>query len=250
MTSDLEGKFLRHQSGYYPESYTHARRPVELVFYKEFNDVEQAIAFEKQVKGWSRKKKEAIINDNWELLSKLSVCQNESHFRNFKKDQLKKSFGSAQDKHLDSTEQGFGSAQPEKGITFSKNKADMDVDYLHAFLSTTYWNEGISKENVQKCIDNSLNFGIFLDGKQIGYARVLTDFVRFSYLMDVFIEPTLQGNGYGKLLMNYVFEDEEIKQLPGMLLATKDAHGLYEKYGFKRFSDENKKRFMIFKRNS
>lgn len=134
-------------------------------------------------------------------------------------------------------------------ITFSKNRQDMDVDYIHSFLTTSYWNEGISKEKIQKCIDHSLNFGIFLDGKQIGYARVLTDFVRFSYLMDVFIDPSLQGKGYGKLLMDYLFEDEDIKQLPAMMLATKDAHGLYEKYGFKRFTDENKERFMIFRRN-
>ncbi len=125
----------------------------------------------------------------------------------------------------------------------------MDVEYIHAYLTQSYWNEGITLEKVQKCVDNSLNFGLFDDGKQIGYARVLTDFVRFSYLMDVFIEPKLQGKGYGKLLIQHVFEDEDIKELPGMLLATKDAHTLYEKFGFKRFSEENKNRFMIFKRN-
>jgi len=134
-------------------------------------------------------------------------------------------------------------------ITFSKNKEEMDVVYIHAYLTQSYWNEGISLEKVQKCIDNSLNFGMFEDRKQIGYARVLTDFVRFSYLMDVFIDPKLQGKGYGKLLMEHIFEDEDIRQLPGMLLATKDAHALYEKFGFKRFSEENKNRFMIFKRN-
>ncbi len=133
-------------------------------------------------------------------------------------------------------------------ITFSKNKNEMDVKYIHSYLTKSYWNEGISLEKVQKCIDNSLNFGMFLNGKQIGYARVLTDFVRFSYLMDVFIEPTLQGNGYGKRLMDSIFEDEEIKQLPAMMLGTKDAHGLYEKFGFKRFTDENKERFMMLKK--
>ncbi|WBV61603.1 GIY-YIG nuclease family protein [Chryseobacterium camelliae] len=66
ITNNLEVRLAQHQSGKYPESYTHKRRPVELVFFCEFNDVLQAIAFEKQVKGWSRKKKEAIINDNWE----------------------------------------------------------------------------------------------------------------------------------------------------------------------------------------
>ena len=134
-------------------------------------------------------------------------------------------------------------------ITLSKSREEMDVEYIHAYLTQSYWNEGITLEKVQKCVDNSLNFGLFDDGKQIGYARVLTDFVRFSYLMDVFIEPKLQGKGYGKLLIQHVFEDEDIKELPGMLLATKDAHTLYEKFGFKRFSEENKNRFMIFKRN-
>lgn len=134
-------------------------------------------------------------------------------------------------------------------ITFSKSREEMNVGYIHAYLTKSYWNEGISLEKVKKCIDNSLNFGMFQDGKQIGYARVLTDFVRFSYLMDVFIEPKLQGRGYGKMLMEHIFEDEDISQLPGMLLATKDAHSLYEKFGFKRFSEENKNRFMIFKRN-
>ena len=95
ITHNLEERFIQHQSGKYPESYTHKRRPVKLVFYWEFNDVNQAIAFEKEVKGWSRKKKEAIINNNWEKLKELSVCQNRSHSDNFQ------------------SEKGFDSAQPD-----------------------------------------------------------------------------------------------------------------------------------------
>ena len=76
VTSELEKRFLEHQTGKHPESYTYKRRPVELVFQQEFKDVNEAIAFEKQVKGWSRKKKEAIINNNWESLKELSVCKN------------------------------------------------------------------------------------------------------------------------------------------------------------------------------
>lgn len=72
MTNNLTRRIDEHNEGNNPESYTYTRRPVELVFYSEFNEVEQAIAFEKQVKGWSRKKKEAIINDNWETLPELS----------------------------------------------------------------------------------------------------------------------------------------------------------------------------------
>ncbi len=73
----------QYQSGKFPESYTHKRRPVKLVFFCEFNDITQTILFEKQVKGWSRKKKEAVIHDNWEKLKELSVCQNQSHSDNF-----------------------------------------------------------------------------------------------------------------------------------------------------------------------
>ena len=91
VTSDLESRLIKHQSGHYPESYTHSRRPVQLVFYNEFKEIDQAIAFEKQVKGWSRKKKEAIINDKWEKLKELSICQNNSHSEN-----LEKGFDSAQ----------------------------------------------------------------------------------------------------------------------------------------------------------
>ncbi|PIF47127.1 putative endonuclease [Chryseobacterium sp. 52] len=83
VTHDIEVRLTQHQSGKFSESYTHKRRPVELVFFCEFNDATQAILFEKQVKGWSRKKKEAIINENWEKLKELSVCQNKSHSDNF-----------------------------------------------------------------------------------------------------------------------------------------------------------------------
>jgi len=124
----------------------------------------------------------------------------------------------------------------------------MDVDYIHSFLTESYWNKGISREKVQKCIDNSLNFGIFLGGKQIGYARIVTDCVRFAYLMDVFIEPELQGKGYAQMLMKYMFSDETIRELPSMMLATRDAHSLYEKFGFKELTDEQKQRFMFYKK--
>lgn len=82
VTNDLERRLAEHNSGKDSGSYTFTRRPVEIVFAYEFNDIRQAIAFEKQVKGWSRKKKEAIIADHWEDLKKLSECQNGSHYRN------------------------------------------------------------------------------------------------------------------------------------------------------------------------
>ncbi|WP_454047225.1 GIY-YIG nuclease family protein [Chryseobacterium sp. Marseille-Q8038] len=97
VTNDIELRLSQHQAGKFPESYTYKRRPVQLVFFYLFNDIIQAIAFEKQVKGWSRKKKEAIINDNWDKLRELSICRNDSHCDNCK----------------DKTFKGFDSAQPD-----------------------------------------------------------------------------------------------------------------------------------------
>ncbi|MDX9694312.1 MAG: GIY-YIG nuclease family protein [Bacteroidales bacterium] len=87
VTNDLERRMNEHQNGVNKESYTHNRRPVELVFYNDFNDINQAIAFEKKVKGWTRKKKEAIIDDNWEKLKELAECKNETTHKNYKQSQ-------------------------------------------------------------------------------------------------------------------------------------------------------------------
>ena len=86
MSNDINRRFSEHQNGINKDCYTYNKRPVELVFYTEFNDVNQAIAFEKQVKGWGRKKKEAIINDKWDDLKKLAECQNESNSNNYKRE--------------------------------------------------------------------------------------------------------------------------------------------------------------------
>ncbi len=87
-TNNIERRLNEHNYGLNIACYTFSKRPLQLVFYTEFNDVNQAIAFEKQVKGWSRKKKEAIINDRWEDLKKLSECLNESTYKKFNKKEL------------------------------------------------------------------------------------------------------------------------------------------------------------------
>jgi putative endonuclease len=81
ITNNLDRRLAEHNSGINPECYTATRRPVELVFAFEFKYVDKAIDFEKQVKGWSRKKKEAIIRDNWEALKELAECGNGTHWR-------------------------------------------------------------------------------------------------------------------------------------------------------------------------
>ncbi|MEO8239457.1 MAG: GIY-YIG nuclease family protein [Flavobacterium sp.] len=88
MSNNIDRRLNEHNFGLNKECYTFNKRPLELVFCTDFNDVNQAILFEKQVKGWSRKKKEAIINDKWEDLEKLSVCLNKTNHENFNKNNL------------------------------------------------------------------------------------------------------------------------------------------------------------------
>lgn len=85
VTNDFEGRIAAHNDGLDPHAYTFKRRPVELVFLQDFREIQEAIAFEKQVKGWGRKKKEAIIQNNWQLLKSLSECKNHTSHKNFEK---------------------------------------------------------------------------------------------------------------------------------------------------------------------
>ena len=118
-------------------------------------------------------------------------------------------------------------------IQISTDKQALDLPFIHNFLSSTYWAKGRSREAVQVCIDNSLNFGVFLNAKQIGYARVVTDYVVFAYIMDVFIEETHRNNGYASLLMQHIMTNALIKDVQTWKLATTNAHFLYKKFGFK-----------------
>lgn len=83
VTNDFESRIAEHNDGIDPHAYTFKRRPIELVFLQDFREIQEAIAFEKQVKGWSRKKKEAIIQNNWQLLKSLSECKNYTSHKNF-----------------------------------------------------------------------------------------------------------------------------------------------------------------------
>lgn len=114
----------------------------------------------------------------------------------------------------------------------SDNKALIDVDAVHNMLSKSYWAGDRTKETIKKSIDNSICFGIYLREKQIGFTRVVTDEATFSWICDVIIDEAYRGKGLGKWMVAYVTENEKIKDTQ-QLLATKDAHGLYEKVGFK-----------------
>ncbi|PKV48211.1 acetyltransferase (GNAT) family protein [Aquimarina sp. MAR_2010_214] len=125
-------------------------------------------------------------------------------------------------------------------IVISTDKEKLDLNFIHEFLTHSYWASGRTKEEVMISIKNTLAFGVYLDGKQIGFARILTDYIIFGYIMDVFIIEEYRGNGYSKLLMNTIMEHSDLNCIKTWMLATKDAHTLYQKFGFKAIDDPTK----------
>jgi GNAT superfamily N-acetyltransferase len=118
-------------------------------------------------------------------------------------------------------------------ISVSTDKQKLNVPFIQNFLKDIYWAAGRTIEEVQKTIDSSVCFGIYLDDVQIGFARVITDYVVFAYMMDVFIEKEHRGKGYSSILISAMMEEPVLKEVKIWRLATKDAHFLYEKFGFK-----------------
>ena len=118
------------------------------------------------------------------------------------------------------------------GFTISTDKEKLDIDVIHSFLSRTYWAEGISKEIIRRSIEGSLCFGVFENDNQVGFARMITDNATFAYLADVFIIEEYRGRGLSKWLMEVIMSHPDLKGLRRMILATKDAHELYKKFGF------------------
>jgi GNAT superfamily N-acetyltransferase len=108
----------------------------------------------------------------------------------------------------------------------------LDLDAIHAFLSRSFWAEGIPKKTMAKAIANSLNFGLF-DGKtQVGFARVVTDKATYAYLCDVYVLESHRARGLGKWLMETVMAHPDLQGLRRFQLVTRDAHGLYSRHGF------------------
>ena len=118
------------------------------------------------------------------------------------------------------------------GFSISMEKEKMDIDLIHSFLNRTYWAEGISKEIIRRSIEGSMCFGVFENDKQVGFARMITDKATFAYLADVFIIEEYRGRGLSKWLMQVIMSHPDLQGLRRMILATKDAHGLYKQFGF------------------
>lgn len=125
-------------------------------------------------------------------------------------------------------------------IEVSTDKSKLDVPFIQNFLKDIYWAAGRTIEEVQTTIDHSFCFGIYLDGKQIGFARVITDYVVFAYLMDVFIDGQYRGKGYSSILIRAMMEEPRLQQVKIWRLATTDAHFLYEKFGFNSLAHPEK----------
>lgn len=118
-------------------------------------------------------------------------------------------------------------------LLISTNKALLDRSLIHQFLSErSYWAKDIPMETVNRSIENSLCFGLYRAGKQIGFARVVTDCATFAWLADVFIVESERGHGLGKKFVPAVLAHPQLQGLRRFMLGTRDAHGLYSRYGF------------------
>jgi GNAT superfamily N-acetyltransferase len=116
--------------------------------------------------------------------------------------------------------------------TISTERRRLDLDVIHGFLTRSYWAEGRSRERVALSIEHSLPFGLYHRGAQVGFARVVTDHVVLAYLSDVFVLEALRGRGLAKWLVETVLSVPELRPMRRWLLGTRDAHGLYRRFGF------------------
>ena len=123
--------------------------------------------------------------------------------------------------------------QEDGQYLISSDKTKLSLDWIFDFLSKSYWAGGRSRETVERSINNSVCFGLYHHGNQIGLARVVTDRATMYWLCDVFIDAKYRQRGLGKKLLKYVVESEELKGQFG-ILATRDAHGFYKHFGFRK----------------
>ena len=133
----------------------------------------------------------------------------------------------------------------KENFLISTDPAKLNADIIYNYLSEeSYWAKGIPREVVEKSIANSLCFGLYNNSEQIGFARLVTDKATFAYLADVFVLPAFRGQGLSKWMMQTIHAHPELQHLRRWWLGTKDAHGLYEQFGWTRITDDVAKRFM------
>lgn len=126
----------------------------------------------------------------------------------------------------------------ENNFFISNDKRLLNVYAIKHFIADEYWSDGRIVEDVEKTILNSYCFGMYtLENEQVGFARVVTDYIYFGYFMGFIIFTKFQGKGYGKKLVAHMLKDDVIKSLKTVALKTKDAHSFYQRFGFKKIGD-------------
>lgn len=121
----------------------------------------------------------------------------------------------------------------ERGAyTISTERSRLDVDVIHGFLSSSYWAAGIPRATVERSLEHALSFGVYHGTRQVGFARVISDYTTFAYIGDVFVIEEYRGQGLSKWLIETIVEHPELQGLRRWILLTRDAHGLYQKVGF------------------
>ena len=119
-----------------------------------------------------------------------------------------------------------------ENFTISTDPSRLDVDAITEMLSHAYWAQGRTRETVARTLQNSLAFGLYDGSRQIGLARVVSDFTTFAWLCDVFIHEDYRGQGLGKWLLKTIHSHPDLQGIRRWMLATKDAHGLYKQFGW------------------
>ncbi|MCJ8310992.1 MAG: GNAT family N-acetyltransferase [Rhizobiaceae bacterium] len=125
-------------------------------------------------------------------------------------------------------------------ITISNDRALIEFDRLASFIQNAYWGIGRTSETIRKSFDGALCFVALENGEQVGFARVITDGAVLGYICDVIVFEEHRGRGISKLIMQAILDHPDLQGLEGFMLATSDAQGLYEKFGFKRVGADNK----------
>ncbi|MBX0326282.1 GNAT family N-acetyltransferase [Oscillochloris sp. ZM17-4] len=128
----------------------------------------------------------------------------------------------------------------EDGFRISTDPARLDLDVIHGYLTGSYWAAGRTRAQVARSLSHSLCFGLYAGDAQIGLARVISDYATFAYLCDVFVLEAYRGHGLGTWLMGAVVAHPDLRGLRRFMLATRDAHGLYAKFGFALISAPEK----------
>jgi GNAT superfamily N-acetyltransferase len=122
--------------------------------------------------------------------------------------------------------------ESKNSYEISTERGRLDVEMIHRFLADSYWAKHIPRSLVEKAINNSLCFGAYTTAAQVGFGRVITDYATFAYVADVFVLPKHRKQGIGRLLISAMLAHRDLSGFRRWLLATKDAHGLYQKFGF------------------